>query len=129
LNCLFLITGFKLWKSLSVVCEFGWQTYICKNYIQNICSVLKDTKKNLDQKLKILVQYLINMMGVIQNSCQVTHLRLETFVSLVISKTPYSHILLTVFSQCCYRRFGHETIHPTQKFTSVNLLQIPCVTT
>ena len=40
-NCLFLITGFKLLKLLSVVCEFGWQTFICKNYMQNICSVYK----------------------------------------------------------------------------------------
>ena len=40
LNCLFLITGFKLLKLLSVVCEFGWQTNVCKNYIQNICSVV-----------------------------------------------------------------------------------------
>ena len=38
-NCLFLITGFKLLKLLSVVCGFGWQTFICKNYMQNICSV------------------------------------------------------------------------------------------
>ena len=27
------------------------------------------------------------------------------------------------------RRFGCETIHPTQKFTSMNLLQMPCVIT
>ena len=40
LNCLFLITGFKLLKLLSVVCEFGWQTYDCRNNIQNICSVV-----------------------------------------------------------------------------------------
>ena len=39
LNCLFLITGIKLLKLLSVVCEFGSQTYVCKNYKQNICSV------------------------------------------------------------------------------------------
>ena len=38
MNCLFLITGFKLLKLLSVVCGFGSQTYVCKNYIQNICS-------------------------------------------------------------------------------------------
>ena len=25
-----MITGFKLLKLLSAVCEFGWQTYICK---------------------------------------------------------------------------------------------------
>ena len=31
--------------------------------------------------------------------------------------------------QCCYRRFGCETIHPTQNFTSMNLLQKPCVIT
>ena len=31
--------------------------------------------------------------------------------------------------QCCYRWFGCETIHPTQKFTSMNLLQMPCVIT
>ena len=29
----------------------------------------------------------------------------------------------------CNRRFGCETIHPTQKFTSMNLLQMPCVIT
>ena len=40
MNCLFLITGFKLLKLLSVVCGFGTQTYVCKNYIQNICSVV-----------------------------------------------------------------------------------------
>ena len=33
LNCLFLITGFKMLKLLSVVCEFGWQTYDSKNNI------------------------------------------------------------------------------------------------
>ena len=27
------------------------------------------------------------------------------------------------------RQFGCETIHPTQKFTSMNLLQMPCVIT
>ena len=42
LNCLFLITGFKLLKLLSVVCGFGLQTYVCKNYIQNICSVVRE---------------------------------------------------------------------------------------
>ena len=26
-------------------------------------------------------------------------------------------------------RFGHQTIHPTQKFTSMNVLQMPCVIT
>ena len=41
MNCLFLITGFKLLKLLSVVCGFGWQTNVCNNYIQNICSVQK----------------------------------------------------------------------------------------
>ena len=39
-NWIFLITCFKLLKLLSVVCEFGWQTNDCKNYIQNICSVV-----------------------------------------------------------------------------------------
>ena len=28
-----------------------------------------------------------------------------------------------------YRQFGCETIHPTQKLTSMNLLQMPCVMT
>ena len=28
-----------------------------------------------------------------------------------------------------YRQFGRETIHPTQKFTSMNLLQMPWVIT
>ena len=27
----------------------------------------------------------------------------------------------------CYRWFGCETIHPTQKFTSMNLLPMPCM--
>ena len=27
--------------------------------------------------------------------------------------------------ECWNRRFGCETIHPTQKFTSMNLLQMP----
>ena len=27
------------------------------------------------------------------------------------------------------RRFGFETIHPTQKFTSITLLQMPCMIT
>ena len=27
------------------------------------------------------------------------------------------------------RQFGRQTIHPTQKFTSMNLLQMPCVIT
>ena len=31
--------------------------------------------------------------------------------------------------ESCYRRFGRETIHPTQKFTSMNLLQMPCMIT
>ena len=34
LNCLFLITGFKLLKLLSVVCGFGWQTHDSKNSIE-----------------------------------------------------------------------------------------------
>ena len=29
----------------------------------------------------------------------------------------------------CHRRFGCETINPTQKFTSMNLLQMFCVIT
>ena len=29
----------------------------------------------------------------------------------------------------CNRRFGSETIHPTQKLTSMNLLQMSCVIT
>ena len=39
-----------------------------------------------------------------------------------------SHQYLTNV-QCCYKRFGHQTIHPTQKFASMNLLQMPCVIT
>ena len=31
--------------------------------------------------------------------------------------------------QWCYRQFGRETIHPTQKFTSMNLLPMPWVIT
>jgi hypothetical protein len=31
--------------------------------------------------------------------------------------------------ECCCRRFGCETIHPTQKFTSMNLLQMTFVIT
>ena len=31
--------------------------------------------------------------------------------------------------QWCYRQFGRETIHPTQKFTSMNLLPTPWVIT
>ena len=31
--------------------------------------------------------------------------------------------------ECCYRRFGCETIHPTQKYISMNLLQMSCVIT
>ena len=34
-----------------------------------------------------------------------------------------------VYFGSCYRRFGCETIHPTQKFTSMNLLQMSCVIT
>ena len=29
----------------------------------------------------------------------------------------------------CNRRFGCETIHPTQKFTSMNLFKMPCLIT
>ena len=29
----------------------------------------------------------------------------------------------------CNRRFGHETLHPTKKFTSMNLVQMSCVIT
>ena len=36
---MFLITDVNLLKLLSVVCGFGSLTYICKNYMQNICSV------------------------------------------------------------------------------------------
>ena len=39
------MTGFKLLKLLNVVCGFGWQTFICKNYIQNICSVAYGTSQ------------------------------------------------------------------------------------
>ena len=31
--------------------------------------------------------------------------------------------------ESCYRQFGRKTIHPTQKFTSMNLLQMSCVIT
>ena len=31
--------------------------------------------------------------------------------------------------QCWNRRFGGEAIHPTQKFTSMNLLQMSCMIT
>ena len=44
---MFLITDVKLLKLLSVVCGFGSQTYICKNYIQNICSVLTNKRFTL----------------------------------------------------------------------------------
>lgn len=59
MNCLFLITGFKLLKLLSVVCGFGWQTYDCRNNIQNICSVPKaiDT---VDNDVKDLEEALFN---------------------------------------------------------------------
>jgi hypothetical protein len=39
-----------------------------------------------------------------------------------------SHQYLTNV-QSCNRRFGRQTIHPTQKFTSMNLLQMPCFIT
>ena len=39
-NWIFLITSYKLLKLFSVVCEFGSQANVCKNYIQNICSVV-----------------------------------------------------------------------------------------
>ena len=39
LNCLFVITGVKLLKLLSADCGFGSLANVCKNYIQNICSV------------------------------------------------------------------------------------------
>ena len=35
----------------------------------------------------------------------------ETFVSLVISKTPYSHFLLTAFTQCTVISFRFDTNH------------------
>ena len=31
--------------------------------------------------------------------------------------------------ESCNRRFGSETIHPTKKLTSMNLLQMSCVIT
>ena len=37
-----------------------------------------------------------------------------------------SHQYLTKV-QCWNKRFGCETIHPTQKFTSMNLLQMSCM--
>jgi hypothetical protein len=42
-----------------------------------------------------------------------------------------THILLIreMVVESCNRRFGCETIHSTQKFTSMNLLQMPCVIT
>ena len=41
------------------------------------------------------------------------------------------HILLIrdMVVECCNRRFGSETIHPTQKFTLMNLLQMSCMIT
>ena len=50
----------------------------------------------------------------------------KPFSILINSKTIYnaiSHQYLTNV-QPCYRQFGCQTIHPTQKFTSMNLLQI-----
>ena len=43
-----------------------------------------------------------------------------------------SHIYLAVRDmvvESCNRRFGRETIHPTKKFASMNLLQMSCVIT
>ena len=48
----------------------------------------------------------------------------------MISCTDYSvsHQYLTNV-QSCNRQIGRETIQPTKKFTSMNLLQMPCVIT
>ena len=37
--------------------------------------------------------------------------------------------LINIWQMFNLRRFGCQTIHPTQKFTSMNLLQKPCVIT
>ena len=39
-----------------------------------------------------------------------------------------SHQYLTNV-QSCYRQFSSKTIHPTQKFTLMTLLQMPCMIT
>ena len=50
------------------------------------------------------------------------------------SSVPRPKVYLTIQNldmviKCCNRRFGRETIHPAQKFSSMNLLQMPCMIT
>ena len=39
----------------------------------------------------------------------------------------YILLIRDIVVKCCNRRYGCETIHPAQKFTSMNLLQMPCI--
>ena len=45
------------------------------------------------------------------------------------SKFKSVFLLIRDMVECCNRRFGCETIHSAQKFTSMNLLQLSCVIT
>ena len=50
-------------------------------------------------------------------------------VGLICSMQVIYYLIRDMVVKRWNRRFGCETIHPTQKFTSMNLLQMPCVIT
>ena len=65
-------------------------------------------------------------LGIISENEVPLNLKLE-----IMSLIKVEDILLIrdTVVKSCNRRFGRETIHLTQKFTSMNLLQMPCVVT
>ena len=70
---MFLITDVKLLKLLSVVCGFGTQTYICKNYIQNICSALISTNLSVNKHGSSYKSFIFHFTGIKSGLMVVDH--------------------------------------------------------
>ena len=105
---------------LNVLC-IGWCVTSCKNNESKSNGIQKWLKNVPNEKCCWLILAKKFGWGIIEPSAP----HPNSTGSLTISS---SHQYLTNV-QCCYRRFGRETIHPTQKFTPMNLLQMPCVIT
>ena len=94
-------------------------------FIQNLLSLSQTRLVNFEIRFWTLIEFCVVTMHYRLCTSQVRHTDISQdwnfkFEILLIRDVVVKH---------CYRRFGCETIPPTQKFISINLLQMSCVKT
>ena len=94
-------------------------------FIQNLLSLSQTRLVNFEIRFWTLIEFCVVTMHYRLCTSQVRHTDISQdwnfkFEILLIRDVVVKH---------CYRRFGCETIPPTQKFISINLLQMSCMIT